>query len=39
VIRTDAYSDPVTATLRLLVKLGFEVKGSSTGNDRRESGG
>jgi hypothetical protein len=27
VIHTDAYSDPVTATLRLLVKLGFEVQG------------
>jgi hypothetical protein len=26
VIHTDAYSDPVVATLRLLVKLGFEVQ-------------
>jgi hypothetical protein len=26
VIHTDAYSDPVAATLRLLVKLGFEVQ-------------
>lgn len=26
VIRSDAYSDPVTATLRLLVKLGFDVQ-------------
>ncbi len=31
VIRPDAYSDPVTATLRLLVKLGFEVQSPPEG--------